>query len=147
MWMRERLRRCGVRSISPIVDVTNYVMLELGQPMHAYDLAKLKGEIVVRFAKAGEQATLLDGEHCRRCERRASHHGREGAVGIAGVMGGQRTSVSADTTDVFLEVAYFAPDACAVDHVAGTWSLMRASATSAASIPRFRSARPSARPR
>ena len=61
VWMRERLRRGGVRSISPMVDVTNYVLLELGQPMHAYDLAKLRGEIVVRLGKAGEKITLLDG--------------------------------------------------------------------------------------
>ena len=67
LWMRERLRRAGVRSISPVVDVTNYVMLELGQPMHAFDLAKLRGEIRVRLARAGETITLLDGKDGRGC--------------------------------------------------------------------------------
>jgi phenylalanyl-tRNA synthetase beta chain len=111
MWMRERLRRCGVRSISPVVDVTNYVMLELGQPMHAYDLRKLKGEIVVRLGKPGEPATLLDGNTVTTGPDVLLITDREGPVGVAGVMGGQRTSVSAETTDVFLEVAYFSPDA------------------------------------
>src|SRR5690606_148232 len=60
-WMQERLRRAGLRPISAVVDVTNYVMLELGQPMHAYDLARLQGSIVVRFARAGETLQLLDG--------------------------------------------------------------------------------------
>jgi phenylalanyl-tRNA synthetase beta chain len=111
VWLRERLRRCGVRSISPIVDVTNYVMLELGQPMHSYDLTKLKGEIVVRLAQSGEKATLLDGNTVTAENDVLLITDRDGPVGAAGIMGGQRTSVSAETTDVFLEVAYFAPDA------------------------------------
>jgi phenylalanyl-tRNA synthetase beta chain len=111
LWMRERLRRAGVRSISPIVDVTNYVMLELGQPMHSYDLAKLKGEIIVRFGKPDEPATLLDGNTVKTGSDVLLITDRDGPVGVAGIMGGQRTSVSADTTDVFLEVAYFAPEA------------------------------------
>jgi phenylalanyl-tRNA synthetase beta chain len=110
-WMRERLQRAGVRSISPVVDVTNYVLLELGQPMHAYDLAKLQGGIRVRHASAGEKLTLLDD--------RAISVGADvlliaddaGGVGAAGIMGGARTAVSEATTDVFLEVAYFSPDA------------------------------------
>ena len=111
MWMRERLRRAGMRSINPVVDVTNYVMLELGQPMHAYDMAKLRGEIRVRLAREGEPITLLDG---RTIEARSDVlliTDREGPVGLAGIMGGSRTGVSAETTDVFLEVAYFAPEA------------------------------------
>jgi phenylalanyl-tRNA synthetase beta chain len=111
LWMRERLRRAGVRSISPIVDVTNYVMLELGQPMHSYDLSKLKGEIIVRLGQRDEPATLLDGNTVKTGADVLLITDREGPVGIAGIMGGQRTSVSADTTDVFLEVAYFAPEA------------------------------------
>jgi phenylalanyl-tRNA synthetase beta chain len=109
--IRERLRRAGVRSISPVVDVTNYVMLELGQPMHAYDLAKRQGEIRVRTAHAGEKITLLDGKTIEVTPDVLFITDKEGPVGLAGIMGGQRTSVSADTTDVFFESAYFAPDA------------------------------------
>jgi phenylalanyl-tRNA synthetase beta chain len=111
--IRERLRRAGVRSISPVVDVTNYVMLELGQPMHAYDLAKLRGEIRVRTAHAGEQITLLDGKTIEATRDVLFITDKEGPVGLAGIMGGQRTSVSLETTDVFFESAYFAPDAIA----------------------------------
>ena len=127
LWMRERLRRAGVRSISPVVDVTNYVLLELGQPMHAYDLAKVRGGIHVRLASATsvrgadhpeparaagvEAITLLDGKTVSAEPDVLFIADAEGPVGMAGVMGGQRTSVSEDTTDVFLEVAYFNPDA------------------------------------
>jgi phenylalanyl-tRNA synthetase beta chain len=111
VWMRERLRRAGVRSISPVVDVTNYVMLELGQPMHAYDLAKLTGDIRVRFGRAGETITLLDGKTAEVQADVLLITDGAGPVGIAGIMGGQRTAVSAETTDVFFEAAYFSPDA------------------------------------
>ncbi|HEV2270460.1 MAG TPA: phenylalanine--tRNA ligase subunit beta [Steroidobacteraceae bacterium] len=111
IWMRERLRRAGVRSISPVVDVTNYVMLELGQPMHAYDLAKLSGEIRARFGRAGETTTLLDGKTVEVQADVLLITDGAGPVGIAGIMGGQRTAVSAETKDVFFEAAYFAPDA------------------------------------
>ncbi len=111
VWMRERLRRSGVRSISPVVDVTNYVMLELGQPMHAYDLARLQGEIHVRQARAGETLTLLDGKSVEVQTDVLLITDRAGPAGIAGIMGGQRTAVSDQTTDVFLEAAYFSPDA------------------------------------
>src|SRR3984957_17742977 len=109
--IRERLRRAGVRSISPVVDVTNYVMLELGQPMHAYDFAKLRGEIRVRTAHAGEQITLLDGKTIDVTPDVLLITDKEGPVGLAGIMGGPRAAVSVDTTDVFFESAYFAPDA------------------------------------
>jgi phenylalanyl-tRNA synthetase beta chain len=111
VWMRERLRRAGVRSISPVVDVTNYVLLELGQPMHAYDLKKLKGEIRVRMAKAGEPVKLLDGRTLEAQPDVLLITDRDGPVGMAGIMGGEGTSVSPETTDVFFEVAYFAPEA------------------------------------
>ena len=111
IWMRERLRRAGVRSISPVVDVTNYVMLELGQPMHAYDLTKLHGEIRVRLAEAGESVTLLDGRTAELKSDVLLITDGAGPVGIAGIMGGERTAVSPETTAVFLEVAYFAPEA------------------------------------
>ena len=111
LWMRERLRRAGVRSISPVVDVTNYVMLELGQPMHAYDLKKLKGGIRVRLARDGEPVTLLDGTTIQAQSDMLLITDVQGPVGLAGIMGGQHTAVSAETTEVFLESAYFAPDA------------------------------------
>jgi phenylalanyl-tRNA synthetase beta chain len=110
VWMRERLRRCGVRSISPVVDVTNYMLLEMGQPMHAYDLGKLRNEIRVRLARAAEKVTLLDGRTEAADDVLFITDG-DGPVGVAGIMGGERTSVSPETTDVFFEVAYFAPDA------------------------------------
>jgi phenylalanyl-tRNA synthetase beta chain len=113
VWMRERLRRAGVRSISPIVDVTNFVLLELGQPMHAYDLSKLQGEIDVRMARADEPITLLDDRTVKLDADTLVIVDRAGPVGVAGIMGGNRTSVSDDTVDVFFEVAYFAPDAIA----------------------------------
>ena len=111
MWLRERLRRAGVRSISPVVDVTNYVMLELGQPMHAYDLAKLRGAIRVRLARSGEALTLLDGKEVKAEPDMLLITDAEGPVGLAGVMGGARTAVDADTRDVFFESAFFAPQA------------------------------------
>jgi phenylalanyl-tRNA synthetase beta chain len=113
VWLRERLRRAGVRSISPVVDVTNYVLLELGQPMHAYDLAKLRGDIRVRLGRAGEPITLLDGKTVETSPDVLLITDNEGPVGLAGIMGGERTAVSAETVDVFFEVAYFAPHAIA----------------------------------
>jgi phenylalanyl-tRNA synthetase beta chain len=113
VWLRERLRRAGLRSISPVVDVTNYVLLELGQPMPAYDLAKLRGDIRVRLANAGEPITLLDGKTVETAPDVLLITDSEGPVGLAGIMGGQRTAVSAETVDVFFEVAYFSPHAIA----------------------------------
>ena len=109
LWLRERLRRSGLRAINPIVDVTNYVMLELGTPMHAYDLARLQNGIDVRMARKGERIRLLDGSDVDLHERDLVIADAGGAIGIAGVMGGERTSVSSATTELFLEVAYFSP--------------------------------------
>ena len=111
IWLAERLRRAGLRAIHPVVDVTNYVMLELGQPLHGYDLGKLDGEIVVRHAKAGEKLTLLDAREIELDEDLVVISDRSGAIGLAGIMGGQSTAVDADTADVFLEAAYFPPPA------------------------------------
>jgi phenylalanyl-tRNA synthetase beta chain len=110
LWMRERLRRAGLRSISPLVDITNYVMLELGQPLHAYDLGKLEDRIRVRLARAGESLTLLDGKTVTAAADTLLITDGQGPVGLAGIMGGERTAVSADTHDVFFESAYFAPE-------------------------------------
>ena len=109
--MRERLRRAGLRSISPVVDVTNYVMLELGQPMHAYDLGKLRGGITVRLARAGETLALLDGRTVTAEPDVLLIVDEEGPVGLAGIMGGLRTAVSAETTDIFFESAFFSAQA------------------------------------
>lgn len=111
LWMRECLRRAGVRPISPAVDVTQYVMLELGQPMHAYDLDRLQGGIRVRQARPGEPLELLDG---RRVELDTdmtviADHAR--AVGLAGIMGGAATAVGEGTRKLLLECAWFAPEA------------------------------------
>jgi phenylalanyl-tRNA synthetase beta chain len=113
LWMRERLRRAGQRSLGPLIDVTNYVMLELGQPMHAYDLRALREGIEVRYARAGETLRLLDGtEHGLSSELLVIADGA-GPVGLAGIMGGERSSVAETTSDIFLEVAWFAPAALA----------------------------------
>jgi phenylalanyl-tRNA synthetase beta chain len=111
LWMRERLRRAGLRSITPVVDITNYVMLELGQPMHAYDLDKLAAGITVRLAHPHEALTLLDGAQVKADTDVLLITDAQGAVGLAGIMGGARTAVSPETTDVFLESAFFAPAA------------------------------------
>lgn len=107
IWLVERLRRAGLRAIHPVVDVTNYVMLELGQPLHGYDLGKLDGEILVRHAKAGEKLTMLDAREIELGEDLVVISDRSGAIGLAGIMGGLSTAVDDDTVDVFLEAAYF----------------------------------------
>lgn len=110
IWMQEQLRRCGVRSISPIVDVTNFVMLELGQPMHAFDFGKLSGGIKVRFAQSGEKLVLLDGQEVELTDDTLVIADHEKAVAMAGIMGGDATAVGDDTADIFLESAFFDPD-------------------------------------
>lgn len=112
-WMCERLRRSGIRPIFPVVDVTNYVMLELGQPMHAFDQNSLTGGITVRRAGAGEGLTLLDGQEVALDASTLVIADQSGPVAMAGVMGGARTGVAAHTRDVFLESACFNPLAVA----------------------------------
>ncbi len=109
LWMVERLRRSDVRSIDAAVDITNYVMLELGQPMHAFDLAEINGGIRVRMAEEGEKLVLLDGQEValRSDTLVIADHSR--ALAIAGVMGGEHSGVSATTRDIFLESAFFEP--------------------------------------
>jgi len=113
LWMRERLRRAGLRPLGAIVDVTNYVMLELGQPMHAYDLREIEGGIVVRRANPGETLRLLDGREVTLDESVLVVADRVKSLGLAGVMGGEHSGIAPGTTDVVLEVAYFRPDAIA----------------------------------
>ncbi|NNA88315.1 phenylalanine--tRNA ligase subunit beta [Pseudomonas gessardii] len=107
LWMVERLRRADVRSIDAAVDITNYVMLELGQPLHAFDLAEINGGIRVRMAEEGEKLVLLDGQEVtlRSDTLVIADHSR--ALAIAGVMGGEHSGVSATTRDLFLESAFF----------------------------------------
>lgn len=112
-WMQERLRRAGLRPISPVVDITNYVMLELGQPMHAYERQRLMGAMHARLARAGETLTLLDGRTIALQPDILVIADEAQAIGLAGVMGGEGTSITEGATDVLLEVAYFSPDAIA----------------------------------
>jgi phenylalanyl-tRNA synthetase beta chain len=112
-WLRERLRRAGLRPISPVVDITQYVMLEYGQPMHAYDLARLAGSLEARFARPGEKTTLLDGKEIALSEDVLVIADQKGPVGLAGVMGGLASSCTAQTTDILFEAAFFAPAAVA----------------------------------
>lgn len=109
MWMQEKLRRCDVRSISPVVDITNFVMLELGQPMHAFDFSKLEGGIRVRKATQGETLVLLDGRLVTLDPTTLVIADDKKPVALAGVMGGLETGVGDATTDIFLESAFFAP--------------------------------------
>lgn len=113
MWMRERLRRSGLRSINPIVDITNYVMLEFGQPMHAFDLGQLQDRISVRYATASERIVLLDGQALELDTTALVIADGSGPLALAGIMGGQHSGVSSATTDIFFESAFFTPAAMA----------------------------------
>jgi phenylalanyl-tRNA synthetase beta chain len=108
-WMRERLRRAGLRPLQPVVDVTNYVMLELGQPLHAFDFDKLQGSIIVRHARSGERLMLLDGREIALTPDLLVIADQTGPTALAGIMGGLASAVSAETRNIFLEAAYFAP--------------------------------------
>jgi phenylalanyl-tRNA synthetase beta chain len=111
LWLRERLRRSGLRPITPVVDVTNYVMMELGQPMHGFDLERLDGGIRVRTAEDGEHLALLNGEEIELRGDTLVIADRAGPVALAGIMGGAHTAVGPGTTDILLESAFFAPAA------------------------------------
>ena len=113
LWLTEKLRRAGLRSVDAVVDVTNYLMLELGQPMHAYDFNRLSGGVVVRMAKPGEKLELLDGQEVALDAETLLITDAGGPIGIAGVMGGERSGTQPDTRDVFLECAFFSPLAVA----------------------------------
>lgn len=109
LWMGERLRRGGIRTLHPVVDVMNYVMLELGQPMHAFDLETIKDEINVRFSNSQEQLQLLDGQELTLNDKVLVIADQEKPLALAGIMGGEASSVQAHTRNVFLESAYFNP--------------------------------------
>ncbi|WP_349969368.1 phenylalanine--tRNA ligase subunit beta [Pseudomonas caspiana] len=107
LWMVERLRRSDIRSIDAVVDITNYVMIELGQPLHAFDLAEIHGGIRVRMAEEGEKLVLLDGQEVSLRADTLVIADHQRALAIAGVMGGEHSGVSSTTRDVFLESAFF----------------------------------------
>lgn len=109
LWMVEKLRRSGVRSIDAVVDITNYVLLELGQPMHAFDLNKVEGGIRVRMAESGEKLTLLDGAEVELTSDTLVIADHAKPLAMAGIMGGQASGVSSDTQDLMLEAAFFNP--------------------------------------
>jgi phenylalanyl-tRNA synthetase beta chain len=111
LWLAERLRRAGLRPISAVVDVTNYVMLELGQPLHAFDNDTLDGDIVVRHARAGETLELLDGSNAQLDGGFVLIADDRQALAVAGVMGGHDSRVTDATRNIFLESAHFAPAA------------------------------------
>jgi phenylalanyl-tRNA synthetase beta chain len=109
LWIQEALRRSGIRSLGPVVDVTNFVLLELGQPMHAFDLATLSEGLRVRHAEAGERITLLDGQSLELDAGTLVIADARGPQALAGIMGGADSAVADTTRDIFLESAFFAP--------------------------------------
>ncbi len=111
LWMVEKLRRSGVRSIDPVVDITNFVLLELGHPMHAFDNNKLEGDVVVRFAKQDEKLTLLDGNEVTLQDNTLVIADTKKTLAMAGIFGGLESGVTSESKDIFLESAFFAPDA------------------------------------
>lgn len=112
-WLQQKLARSGLRSIDAVVDVTNYILQELGQPMHAFDLAKLSGAIDVRLAEKGEQLTLLDGQEISLSKNTLVIADQKTPLAMAGIMGGKASAVSGSTRDIFLESAFFNPLAIA----------------------------------
>lgn len=112
-WMVRRLERSGLRSISAVVDVTNYVLLELGQPLHAFDRAKIEGDVHVRYARAGEQLLLLNEKTIELTADMLVIADDAAPLALAGIMGGAASAVSAATQDIFLESAFFAPEVIA----------------------------------
>ncbi|POP51233.1 phenylalanine--tRNA ligase subunit beta [Zhongshania marina] len=110
LWLQEKLRRCGLRSIDAVVDVTNFILLELGQPMHAFDLDKIQGGIVVRQAVSGESLALLDGQTIELREDSLLIADEKQPLALAGITGGELSSVTDASQHLFLEAAFFAPD-------------------------------------
>ncbi|WP_026960109.1 phenylalanine--tRNA ligase subunit beta [Aliagarivorans taiwanensis] len=108
LWMVEKLRRSGIRSIDPVVDITNYVLIEFGQPMHAFDLDKLQGGINVRLAGEGEKLVLLDGNEVELQSNTLAITDNRGPIAMAGIFGGEVTGVTESSENIFLECAFFA---------------------------------------
>ena len=110
LWMKERLRRSGVRSLDVIVDITNYVLLELGQPLHAFDADTLQGTVYARWARPGERLALLNGQEITLDGETLVIADDQGPQALAGIMGGSATAVGPETRNIFLECAFFTPD-------------------------------------
>ncbi|AHN26013.1 Phenylalanyl-tRNA synthetase beta chain [Gilliamella apicola] len=109
LWMKEKLRRGGIRSVDAVVDITNYVLLELGHPMHAFDLDQIEKGIIVRYAHQDEEMTLLNGNEVKLNDNTLVIADHKKVLAIAGIMGGEKSSVTQSTKDIFLEAAFFAP--------------------------------------
>ena len=109
LWMKEKLRRGGIRSVDAVVDITNYVLLELGHPMHAFDLDQIEKGIIVRYAHQDEEMTLLNGNEVKLNDNTLVIADHKKVLAIAGIMGGEKSSVTPSTKDIFLEAAFFAP--------------------------------------
>ncbi len=111
LWLIEKLRCCGLRSVNPVVDISNFVMLELGQPLHVFDNGKLQGSLCVRYANSHETLELLDGTECALSTDTLVIADNNGVLAMAGIMGGQASAATVKTSDVFLESAFFNPQA------------------------------------
>ena len=111
LWIRERLRRCGIRAIYPVVDILNYVMLELGQPMHAFDKRSLKGALHIRWSEANEKLKILGGQTIELDWQTLVIADEQQAIAIAGIVGGEHSAVRSDATEIVLESAFFTPEA------------------------------------
>ncbi len=109
LWMREKLRRCGICSINVVLDVINYVLMELGQPIHAFDFTRLEGGIVVRMAKDGEALTLVDGQDIQLSSDTLVIADYSKVLSVAGIVGGEYSQINPETEDILLESAFFAP--------------------------------------
>lgn len=132
--MKEKLRRCGIRSIDAVVDVTNYVLLELGQPMHAFDKDRIEGGIVVRMAKEGETLVLLDGTEAKLNADTLVIADHNKALAMGGIFGGEHSGVNDETQNVLLECAFFSPLSITVVLVVMACILMRLTVMSVALI-------------
>ena len=111
LWIKERLRRCGIRAIYPVVDILNYVMLELGQPMHAFDKRSLKGALHIRWSEANEELKILGGQTIELDRQTLVIADEQRAIAIAGIVGGEHSAVQSDSTEIVLESAFFTPEA------------------------------------
>jgi phenylalanyl-tRNA synthetase beta chain len=130
-WMVDRLARCGQRSVSPLVDISNYVMFELGRPSHIFDLDKIHGGLVVRWGRPGEQLKLLNGNTVTVDEKVGVIADDSQVESLAGIMGGDATAVSDDTKNIYVEAAFWWPKAVAGRSRRFNFSPMPATASSA----------------